>query len=218
MVERAHGNSRGLARCLPGELHPPRRRLCKDGATSATRDRSRYRAEMVPLKRRGCRARSLEAYCRRGLVVSRRTMDVRFHLASVPDRDRRWLQPDRRVTQRANFITDRFVPKTTHTGSTADGRRLEDSSPTGRDLRPPSQPSRTARKTTRIQAEMGLTRSPEGEPEPRRPGTIATGPWGVGTVLGLVIGGHRGRREATAIPIELRFNRVGRGLISRDGL
>ena len=110
MVERAHGKLRGLARCLPGELHPPRRRLCKDGATSATRDRSRYRAEMVPLKRRGCRARSLEAYCRRGLVVSRRTMDVRFHLASVPDRCRRWLQPDRRVTQRANFITDRFVP------------------------------------------------------------------------------------------------------------
>ena len=83
-VERPCPVSRGLARCLPGELHPPRRRLCKDGATSATRDRSRDRAEMVPLKRRGCRARSLEAYCRRGLVVSRRTMDVRFHLASVP--------------------------------------------------------------------------------------------------------------------------------------
>ena len=40
------------------------------------------------------------------------------------------------------------------------------------------------------QPEMGMTWSPEGEPEPRRPRTIATGPWGVGIVLGLVIGGH----------------------------
>ena len=86
MVERAHGKSRGLARCLPGELHPPRRRLCKDGATSATRDRSRDRADIVPLKRRGCRAWSLEAYCRRGFIISRRNIDVHFHLASVPDR------------------------------------------------------------------------------------------------------------------------------------
>ena len=145
MVERAHGKSRGLARCLPGELHPPRRRLCKDGATSATRDRSPDRADIVPLKRRGCRARSLEAYCRRGFIISRRIIDVHCHLASVPDRGRRCLQPGWRVTQRANFITDRFVPKPTHTGSTADGRRLQDSSPTGRDLRPPSQPSHTAR-------------------------------------------------------------------------
>ena len=54
---------------------------------------------------------------------------------------------------------------------------------------------------------------PEGEPEPRRPGTIATGPWGVGTVLGLVIDGHRGRRGATAIPIVDIHNRVGKGLM-----
>ena len=209
MVERAHGKSRGLARCLPGELHPPRRRLCKDGATSATRDRSPDRADIVPLKRRGCRARSLEAYCRRGFIISRRIIDVHCHLASVPDRGRRCLQPGWRVTQRANFITDRFVPKPTHTGSTADGRRLQDSSPTGRDLRPPSQPSHTARIATRIQAEMGLTRSPEGEPEPRRPGTIATGPWGVGIVLGLVIGGHRGRWGATAIPTVKVHSSVG---------
>ena len=49
---------------------------------------------------------------------------------------------------------------------------------------------------------MGLTRSPEEEPEAVFLGTIATGPWAVGTVVGPVIGGHRGRREATAIRLK----------------
>ena len=55
-------------------------------------------------------------------------------------------------------------------------------------------------KMTRIRPETGLTRSPEEEPEAFLLGTIATGPWAVGTVVGAVIGGHRGRREATEIP------------------
>jgi hypothetical protein len=59
---------------------------------------------------------------------------------------------------------------------------------------------------------MGLTRSPEAELEPHRLGTIATGPWAVGTVVGSVIGGHRGRREATEIPTNVNVSRVGRGL------
>ena len=49
-------------------------------------------------------------------------------------------------------------------------------------------------KITRIRPEMGLTRSPEEEPEALLLGTIATGPWAVGAVVGSVIGGHRGRR------------------------
>jgi hypothetical protein len=59
---------------------------------------------------------------------------------------------------------------------------------------------------------MGLTRSPEAELEPHRLGTIATGPWAVGTVVGSVIGGHRGRREATEIPNTTSGIRVGKGL------
>ena len=59
---------------------------------------------------------------------------------------------------------------------------------------------------------MGLTRSPEAELEPHRLGTIATGPWAVGTVVGSGIGGHRGRRGGPAIPIILNYDRVGRGL------
>ena len=47
---------------------------------------------------------------------------------------------------------------------------------------------------TRIRPEMGLTRSPEEEPELLLLGTIATGPWAVGTVTGPVIGGHKSRR------------------------
>ena len=66
----------------------------------------------------------------------------------------------------------------------------------------PDSPLIRLMKMTRIRPETGLTRSPEAEPEPRRLGTIARGPWAVGTVVELVIGGHRGRREATAIPIE----------------
>ena len=55
-------------------------------------------------------------------------------------------------------------------------------------------------KATRIRQDMGLTRSPGAEPEALLLGTIATGPCAVGTVVGLFIDGHRGRREATAIP------------------
>ena len=57
---------------------------------------------------------------------------------------------------------------------------------------------------------MGLTRSPEEEPEAVLLGTIATGPWAVGTVVGLVIGGHRGRREATEIPSHLGDDKGGK--------
>ena len=67
-------------------------------------------------------------------------------------------------------------------------------------------------KVTRIRPETELTRRPEAEPEPRRLGTIARGPWAVGTVVGSVIGGHRGRREATAIPSQVNLTRVGKGL------
>ena len=136
-VERAYPISAGQSRCLPGELHPPRRRLCKDGATRATRDRFPDRADITPLERRGCRDRSWEASCRPGLVVSRRTMDGRWWKASVLRRLKRCTQSTQRVTRRANFITNRFVPKPTHTRSTADSRRVQDSSPKGRDLRPP---------------------------------------------------------------------------------
>ena len=52
IVERACAKSRGYARCLSDELHPPRRRLCKDGATSAIRDRFPDRADITPLERR----------------------------------------------------------------------------------------------------------------------------------------------------------------------
>ena len=58
----------------------------------------------------------------------------------------------------------------------------------------PDDPLIRLMKMTRIRPETGLTRSPEAEPEPRRPGTIATGPWAEGTVVGLIIGGHRGRQ------------------------
>ena len=122
-VERACAKSRGYARCLSDELHPPRRRLCKDGATSATRDRFPDRADITPLERRGCRGRYREASCRPGLVVSRRTMDGRWWKASVLRRPRRCIQSSWRVTQRANFIIDRFVPKPTHTGSRVDSRQ-----------------------------------------------------------------------------------------------
>ena len=193
-VERACAKSRGYRRCLSGELHPPRRRLCKDGATRATRDRFPDRADITPLERRGCRDRYREASCRPGLVVSRRTMDGRWWKTSVLRRLRRCIQSSWRVTKRANFITNRFVPKPTHTRSTADSRRLQDSSPTGRERRPSCRPSYTAHESDPDPAEMGLTRSPEEEPEAVLLGTIATGPWAVGTVTGTVIGGHRGRR------------------------
>ena len=97
-VERAYAKSRGLARCLSGELHPPRRRLCKDGATRATRDRFPDRDDITPLERRGCRDRYREASCRPGLVVSRRTMDVRWWKASVLRRLKRCTQSSWRVT------------------------------------------------------------------------------------------------------------------------
>ena len=64
----------------------------------------------------------------------------------------------------------------------------------------PVEPSHTAHESDPDPAEMGLSRSPEEEPEAVLLGTIATGPWAVGTVAGSVIGGHRGRREATEIP------------------
>ena len=140
---------------ISGELHPPRRRLCKDGTTRATRDRFPDRADITPLERRGCRDRSWEASCRPGLVVSRRTMDGRWWKASVLRRLRRCIQSSWRVTQRANFITNRFVPKSTHTGSTADSRRLQDSSPTGRERRPLAMTYHTAH---------------EGDPDPARYG------------------------------------------------
>ena len=60
---------------------------------------------------------------------------------------------------------------------------------------------------------MGLTRSPEEEPEAVLLGTIATGPWAVGTVTGTVIGGHRGRRKGPEDPVASVRNSVGKGLI-----
>ena len=68
-------------------------------------------------------------------------------------------------------------------------------------------------KATQIRPETELTRRPEAEPEPRRLGTIARGPWAVGTVVGPFIGGHRGRREATAIRLMADHKRAGKGLI-----
>ena len=65
----------------------------------------------------------------------------------------------------------------------------------------PDDPSHTAHESDRIRPEMELTRSPEAEPEPHRLGTFATGPWAVGTVVGSVTGGHRGRQGATAAPV-----------------
>ena len=150
-------------------------------------------------------------------MVSRRTMDVRWWKASVLRRLRRCIQSTQRVAQRANFITNRFVPRPTHTRSTADSRRLQDSSPTGRERRPSCRPSYTAHENDPDPAEMGLTRSPEEEPEAVLLGTIATGPWAVGTVTGLVIGGHRGRWEATAIPTKVNFSRVGKGVMHTRG-
>ena len=76
----------------------------------------------------------------------------------------------------------------------------------------PDNPLIRLMKATRIQPETELSRSPGAEPEPHRLGAIATGPQGVGTVLGWVIGGHRGRREATAIPTLVIRGRVGKGL------
>ena len=68
-------------------------------------------------------------------------------------------------------------------------------------------------KATRIRPDMGLTRSPEEESEALLLGAIATGPWAVGTVTGSVIGGHRGRREATEIPSTSSGTSVGKGLM-----
>ena len=65
-------------------------------------------------------------------------------------------------------------------------------------------------KVTRIRPETGLPRSPEVDPEPRRPGAITMGPSGVGIVVGLVIDGHRGRRGATEIPVVSSHNSVGK--------
>ena len=47
----------------------------------------------------------------------------------------------------------------------------------------PDDPLIRLMKITRIRPEMGLTRSPEEEPEALLLGTIATGPWAVGTVV-----------------------------------
>ena len=71
-------------------------------------------------------------------------------------------------------------------------------------------------KMTRIRPETGLTRSPEAEPEPRRLGTIARGPWAVGTVVGSVTGGHRGRQGATADRCTPRCTWAGKGLMHPD--
>ena len=84
----------------------------------------------------------------------------------------------------------------------------------------PDDPLIRIMKITRIRPEMGLTRSPEEESEALLLGTIDTGPWAVGTVIGSVIGGHRGRqgghrgrRKATAIPnLKVQVS-VGKGLI-----
>ena len=60
------------------------------------------------------------------------------------------------------------------------------------------------RAEAKIRPETRAARRPGAEPQPRRPGAIATGPRGVGTVVGSVTGGHRGRQGATADPITAR--------------
>ena len=79
----------------------------------------------------------------------------------------------------------------------------------------PDDPLIRLMKVTRIRPETGLTRSPEADPEPLRPGAITMGPIGVGIVVGLVIGGQRGRRGGPEDPILNIQNRVGKGLTNR---
>ena len=67
----------------------------------------------------------------------------------------------------------------------------------------PHGPLIRAREATQIRAEMGLTRSPEEEPELLSLGTISMGPGEVGTAILTVPNPRRGRREATAIPSHL---------------
>ena len=73
--------------------------------------------------------------------------------------------------------------------------------------------SHTARlNATQIRPETELTRRPGAEPQPHRPGTFTTGPWAVGIVVGLVIGGHRGQQGATAILFQVHLKWAGKGL------
>ena len=76
----------------------------------------------------------------------------------------------------------------------------------------PDKPLVRVMKATRIRLEMGLTRSPELDPEPLRPGAITMGPGGVGTAILTVPNPRRGRREATADPGVSRDTCEGKGL------
>ena len=64
-------------------------------------------------------------------------------------------------------------------------------------------------KATQIRPETEPTWRPGAEPQPNRPGTFAMGLWAVGTVVGSVTCGHRGRQGGPTIPLQELAGEMG---------